>query len=93
MIAGLLRGELAAGRDDLVIVSDDLLMRAVADTWDVAEAAVAAVAAGCDLVLVCADPDAQVRARRALAARAGADAGFAARLGDAARRVDGLRAR
>lgn len=93
VIAGLLRGELAAGRDDLVIVSDDLLMRAVADTWDVAEAAVAAVAAGCDLVLVCADPVAQVRARRALAARAGADAGFAARLGDAARRVDGLRAR
>jgi beta-N-acetylhexosaminidase len=36
VIAGLLRGELAAGRDDLVIVSDDLLMRAVADAWAVA---------------------------------------------------------
>lgn len=93
VIAGLLRQELAAGRDDLVIVSDDLLMRAVADTWSVEVSAVAAVAAGCDLVLVCADPDAQERARRALAARAEADAWFAARLAEAARRVDGLRTR
>lgn len=44
-------------RDELgyqgVILSDDLEMRAIAKTWSVPDAAVQAIAAGCDGVLVC----------------------------------------
>ena len=44
-------------RDDLgfrgVVVSDDLDMQAIAKSWPVPDAAVAAVAAGCDALLVC----------------------------------------
>jgi beta-N-acetylhexosaminidase len=36
-----------------VILSDDLEMKALADTYTVPEAAVQAIAAGCDGVLVC----------------------------------------
>jgi beta-N-acetylhexosaminidase len=75
------------------VVSDDLLMRAVSDRWAVEVSAVMAIDAGCDLLLICSDPEAQERARRALAARAHADAAFAERLLAAAARVDGLRAR
>ncbi len=93
VVEGLLRGDLAVGRDDLVIVADDLLMRAVADAWTVEDAAVAAIAAGCDLLLVCADPAAQERARLGLADRARRDPGFCARLAAAAGRVTALRTR
>jgi beta-N-acetylhexosaminidase len=44
-------------RDELgfkgVIVSDDIEMKAIADTYPAGEAAVAAIAAGCDVVLMC----------------------------------------
>ena len=44
-------------RDELgfsgVIVSDDLEMKAIADSYTPGEAAVAAIAAGCDAVLMC----------------------------------------
>jgi beta-N-acetylhexosaminidase len=44
-------------RDELgfegVILSDDLEMKAIADTYTVPDAAVQAIAAGCDGVLVC----------------------------------------
>jgi len=93
VVGGLLRAELAIGRDDLVIVSDDLLMRAVADTWSVEASAVAAVAAGCDMILVCADPEAQTRAHKALAQKAREEPGFCARLAEAGARVKGLRMR
>jgi beta-glucosidase-like glycosyl hydrolase len=36
-----------------VIASDDLEMRAIADRWSAGEAAVLAIAAGCDLLLFC----------------------------------------
>lgn len=88
----LLRDELGLG-DDGVVVSDDLLMRAVLDRWPVEESAVLAVDAGCDLLLVCSDPPAQERARGALAARSRRDETFARRLRDAARRVTRLRER
>ncbi|GIW42446.1 MAG: hypothetical protein KatS3mg076_3023 [Candidatus Binatia bacterium] len=39
-----------------VVVSDDLSMRAVADSWSVGEAAAQGLAAGCDHFLVCQDP-------------------------------------
>lgn len=93
VMGDLLRRDLARDRDDLVIVSDDLLMKAVSARWPVEDSAPRAIAAGCDLLLICDDPDAQSRAREALASRAMSDADFASRLRDAARRVDALRAR
>jgi beta-N-acetylhexosaminidase len=45
-----------------VIVSDDLEMKAVAAHWSPADAALRAVRAGCDILPVCASPDAQVEA-------------------------------
>jgi beta-N-acetylhexosaminidase len=49
-----------------VVVSDDLEMQAVARRWSPAESAVLAVQAGCDVLLVCARPDAQVGAVEAV---------------------------
>lgn len=92
VMTGLLRGELAL-RHDAVVVSDDLLMRAVLDRWTVEESSVLAVDAGCDLVLICSDPAAQERARISLAERSRSDATFAARLREAAGRVERMRLR
>jgi beta-N-acetylhexosaminidase len=50
IVRGMLREELGF---DGVILSDDLEMKALADTYTVPEAAVQAIAAGCDGVLVC----------------------------------------
>lgn len=90
VITGLLREELGY---DGVIVSDDLEMKAVFDRWGVAESAVRAIEAGCDLVLVCSRLDLVEEAASALATRAKADAAFLARLTEAASRVDAMRAR
>lgn len=49
-----------------VIVSDDLEMKAVAKGWAAGVAAPLAAKAGCDLLLVCASPDAQVEALEGL---------------------------
>lgn len=91
VMTGLLRDDVAAGHDP-VIFSDDLHMKAVSERWGVEASAVAAVAAGCDALLICADPDSQERARLALADRARADGGFAARLRDAYARMRRMRA-
>jgi beta-N-acetylhexosaminidase len=50
IITDMLRGELGF---DGVIVSDDLEMKAIANMMKPADAAVAAIAAGCDAVLMC----------------------------------------
>jgi beta-N-acetylhexosaminidase len=50
IVHGLLREELGYQG---VILSDDLEMKAVARTWEVAESAVLAIGAGCDGVLIC----------------------------------------
>ena len=50
IVRGMLREELDF---DGVILSDDLEMKAIADTYTVPDAAVQAIAAGCDGVLVC----------------------------------------
>jgi beta-N-acetylhexosaminidase len=89
VIEGLLRERL--GYQGLV-VSDDLEMRAIADRWPAGEAAVQAIEAGCDLVLVCKDVGLVFQARAALAARARQDARFGARLAKAAERVGAARA-
>jgi beta-N-acetylhexosaminidase len=64
IVGALLRDEL---KFDGVIVSDDLEMKAVANNYSVPEAAVLAVAAGCDGLLVCSgNVDPQAAALEAL---------------------------
>jgi beta-N-acetylhexosaminidase len=71
IVHGLLRDELGY---EGIILSDDLEMRALAATYTVPDAAVEAIAAGCDAVLVCRhlvqdrvhDIDAQVQVLEAL---------------------------
>jgi beta-N-acetylhexosaminidase len=64
IVTGLLRQELGY---EGVIVSDDLEMKAIARTWTVPDAAVQAVAAGCDALLVCGgDVDVQAQSLEAL---------------------------
>ena len=50
IVKGMLRDELGFTG---VIVSDDLEMKAISDTYTAGEAAVAAIAAGCDALLMC----------------------------------------
>jgi beta-N-acetylhexosaminidase len=90
VITGLLCGEL--GYDGLII-SDDLEMRAVADRMSIAGAAVAAVEAGCDLVLICSRVDACLEAHEALVRRGERDAAFANRMREAAMRSIAVRRR
>jgi beta-N-acetylhexosaminidase len=64
IVKGMLRDELGFPG---IIVSDDLEMKAIAKTWTVPDAAVQAVAAGCDALLICSgDIDVQARALEAL---------------------------
>jgi beta-glucosidase-like glycosyl hydrolase len=63
----------------------------VKDRWGVADGAVRAIEAGCDLLLVCEHEDELRAAQWALARRAGEDPVFHARLTDAARRAHALR--
>jgi beta-N-acetylhexosaminidase len=88
VIEGVLRRELGY---DGIIVSDDLEMRAVKDRWGVADGAVRAIDAGCDLLLVCEHEDDLRAAQRALAERASRDETFHARLARASARVEALR--
>lgn len=90
VIDGLLRKGL--GYEGL-IVSDDLEMRAIADRWPAGTAAVEAIGAGCDLLLICSDLALVAQAREALAQRARRDDRFAARLAEAAARVRATRAK
>lgn len=84
----LLRGEL---RFTGVLFSDDLEMKAL--TQPVEETAVLAVAAGCDMLLVCSDEDAQDRAYAALVREAERSDTFRARVAEAAARSAALRRR
>jgi beta-N-acetylhexosaminidase len=63
VLGELLRGKLGYRG---VVVSDDLEMKAVARSWPPGTAATLAAKAGCDLLLVCATPDAQVEALEGL---------------------------
>jgi beta-N-acetylhexosaminidase len=64
VITGILRGEL---KYDGVILSDDLEMKAIARDYQVPEAAVRAIEAGCDGVLICSgDHDTQAAALEAI---------------------------
>ena len=72
---------------DGVLVSDDLEMQAVAARWSVEDAAVLAVAAGCDALLVCWSDEKQERAVEALTREAERSPSFRARCDEALGRV------
>jgi beta-N-acetylhexosaminidase len=84
VVTGLLRERLGYRG---VIVSDDLDMRAIAGEMGADVAAVAAVRAGCDVLLLCKSEDNQEAAEAALIRAAERDAAFRRRIGEAARRV------
>jgi len=86
-IDGLLRGELGFGG---VVVTDDLEMGAVSRGLAVADAALMAVRAGCDAILVCTSRDLQDEACAALAREADRSPAFRARIERSLARLDAL---
>ncbi len=89
IVTGVLRESL--GYDGL-IVSDDLEMKAIADHWPTGQAAVEAIRAGCDVLLICATVALVDEARDALVLEAQRDETFAKRLIEASERVRAVRA-
>jgi beta-N-acetylhexosaminidase len=88
VVTGLLRGKLGYHG---VVVSDDLDMRAIAGHMGADHAAVAAVRAGCDVLLLCCDEGNQALAAEGLAKEAERDADFRRRIGEAAARVRAMK--
>lgn len=88
IVGSLLRMEMAF---DGIIVSDDLEMRALADRMSVGEAAVRALEAGCDALLVCSGIGPAREAQAAIVRAAEKDDRLSRRLAESARRS--LRAR
>jgi beta-N-acetylhexosaminidase len=88
VVTGLLRERLGFRG---VVVSDDLDMRAIASHVGVAPAAVAAVRAGCDALLLCCDEANQAAAERALAVEAERDSEFRHRVGESAARIRAMK--
>jgi beta-N-acetylhexosaminidase len=89
IVHDLLRGELGF---EGVVISDDLEMKAIADRYGYGDAAVRAIEAGCDVLLVCSDAAAADQAHRALVDRATTDGAFRSRCEDARRRCLSMRA-
>lgn len=88
VVTGLLRDKLGYRG---VIVSDDLDMKAIASHMGADVAAVAAIRAGCDVLLLCKDEAHQDQAEAALIREAEKDSTFRARIGDAATRVRAMK--
>jgi beta-N-acetylhexosaminidase len=84
----LLRAELGF---EGMLISDDLEMKAISDAYTIEEAAVEAVWAGCDALLICSDEALQSRAHEALVRRAEKEPRFKDRCVEAAER--GIRVR
>lgn len=84
VITGLLRDEFGY---EGVVLSDDLDMKAIVNHVGVADAAVAAIEAGCDVLLLCRDRDHQELARTALHAAASASPTMRETIARAAARV------
>jgi beta-N-acetylhexosaminidase len=70
-----------------MLVSDDLDMQAIAARWSIEDAAVSAIAAGCDALLVCFSHEKQERALDALSREAERSPAFRARCEEARSRV------
>jgi len=88
VVTGLLRERLGYRG---VVVSDDLDMKAIASHMGADVAAIAAIRAGCDAVLLCRDPRVQDLAERGLRAEAERDSAFRARVGEAAARIRAMK--
>ncbi|HEU4407171.1 MAG TPA: beta-N-acetylhexosaminidase [Polyangiaceae bacterium] len=84
LCAGLLRRSMGFRG---VLFSDDLSMKAVSARYEPGEAAVLAVAAGCDVLLVCGPDETQERALEALAREASSSDAFRARCAEARARA------
>jgi beta-N-acetylhexosaminidase len=90
VVADLLRREL---RYDGVVMADDLEMKAVANRWTPAEAAVLAAQAGCDLIPFCADPARQLEALEGMIRAVESEAISWTAMDDARRRIRRLKER
>jgi len=88
VMTGLLRERLGYRG---LILSDDLDMRAIAGHMGADVAAVAAVRAGCDVLLLCRDEDNQALAEAALIREAERDSALRQQIGEAARRIRALK--
>jgi beta-N-acetylhexosaminidase len=87
-MTGLLRDQLGYRG---VIISDDLDMKAIAGQMGAGVAAVAAVRAGCDVLLLCNNEDNQADAEASLIRAAEGDSELRNRIGEAAHRVRELK--
>lgn len=74
-----------------VVVSDDLDMKAIADHYGVGEAAVRAINAGCDVLLLCRNPEHQEQARDALRKEYEGSQAFRDRVQESLGRIAALR--
>jgi len=88
VVTGLLRERLGYPG---VIVSDDLDMKAIASTMGADVAAVAAIRAGCDALLLCRDRDNQLLAEEGLRRATESDAELRQRIGESAARVRAMK--
>ncbi len=88
VVTGLLREQLGFRG---LIVSDDLDMNAISNHYPAGEAAVGAIRAGCDTLLLCCDTAAQRGAYEGLVRGAERDPDLRARIGAAAAAVRGLK--
>lgn len=88
VITGLLREQLGYRG---VIVSDDLDMKAIAAHMGAGTAAVQAIRAGCDALLLCRDPQHQAEAEDALIRAAEGDSALRGRIGEAAARIRAMK--
>ena len=89
VVTGLLREEMDF---DGVVCTDDLTMGAVSNTYGMGEAAVLAVEAGCDLLLVCHGADNLTAARDALLEAADSGRLSPERLDESVKRILSLKA-
>lgn len=88
VVTGLLRRRLGYRG---VIVSDDITMRAIADHLDPGAAAVSAVRAGCDAILVCRDEAQQQAAEAGLLRESERDSDLRRRIGESAARIRAMK--
>jgi beta-N-acetylhexosaminidase len=88
VITGLLRERLGFSG---VVVSDDLDMKAIAAHLGAGDAAVRAIRAGCDVLLLCRDPRNRLLAEEALIKEAERDSAFRGKVGAAAARVRAMK--
>jgi beta-N-acetylhexosaminidase len=88
VVTGLLRKRLGYRG---VIVSDDLDMRAIAGHMGIDHAAVQAIRAGCDVLLLCCNEQYQAQAEEALLKGAEQDSELKRRIGESAARVRAMK--